>query len=350
MYEELVLQHNIGKRRAKSIDLQLRVKDRRGFIALIQEPYTYRGRVCCLDNQHTKIAHPAQKSKDSPRAIIYHHKDVNIIPCLEFTGRDIAVGIWNIGMPNMPQLVLISVYWSGDDNTLPPKLLRCLAWAAQNNLPVHLGGDLNSHSSFWGSPKDTPRGYVIEQLCFDNTLNILNEGVTPTFITKKAATIIDLTLVSPECEEYVSSWGVITTDGQVDHRPIECRYFSSPPAKKFRQSMKNVDWKAFGSDVSSRMRNWTIPRTMTRNDLDQAVNTWDDIIREVCNIHSEIKVIKPRASIASLWYTPALKEERRTVSLLCTKAFHSGLDADWECFRDARRTYSNNVRKAAREC
>ena len=80
---------------------------------------------------------------------------------------------------------------------LPRKFLDAVEWAAQNQIPIHVGGDLNAHSKLWGSATDTARRFRVEKLLFDYVLMCTNEGEVPTFVTRKASTIIDLTLVSP---------------------------------------------------------------------------------------------------------------------------------------------------------
>ena len=82
----------------------------------------------------------------------------------------------------------------------------------------------------------------MEKLLFDYVLMCTNEGEVPTFVTRKASSIIGLTIVSSECENYLSHWGVITKNGEVDHWLVETRYFTKKPGKEYMQSMKNVDW------------------------------------------------------------------------------------------------------------
>ena len=45
----------------------------------------------------------------------------------------------------------------------------------------------------------------------------MNEGEVPTFVMRKANTIINLTIVSPICERCFSHLGVVTKNGEVDH-------------------------------------------------------------------------------------------------------------------------------------
>ena len=90
-----------------------------------------------------------------------------------------------------------------------------------------------------------------------------------------------------------------------DHRPVETRYFAKKPGKENRQSMKNVDWAKFREDIGERMKGWEIPRTMTRNQLDEEVAKWHSIVREVVGKHSKIVLVRPRDPIVNQWYTMA---------------------------------------------
>ena len=149
MYETTLLQINLGHRRAASYDLQLRTRDLKSFGVLIQEPWVVRNKVVGLSNVH-KLIVASCEDKNPPRAAIYHHRDLKIAPHPAFTGRDVAAGIWDVGTPTVPQMMLISAYWDGKSTVLPQKLIDCLDWCRDNKLPIHLGGDFNAHSTLWG--------------------------------------------------------------------------------------------------------------------------------------------------------------------------------------------------------
>ena len=57
-----------------------------------------------------------------------------------------AVGIWQIGQPDLENISLVSLYWSREAMELPRKFLDAVEWAAQDQIHVHVGGDLNAHS------------------------------------------------------------------------------------------------------------------------------------------------------------------------------------------------------------
>lgn len=357
VYESFLFQINLGKRRAASYDLQLRTQSLGRFIVLAQEPWMVRGRPAGLNPQHRKLV--AACDDDHPaRALIYCHKDAEVAPCPAFTGRDVACGLWDVGMPNLPQVMLISLYWDGRFPSLPQKFLECLKECAEKGIPVHVGGDFNAHQVLWGGRRDTARGNLVQNLMIDYNLVLLNEGDVSTFVNANGSSVIDLTMASPECMEYISSWGVIVKDRKPngesyngsDHRTIETRYISRPPEKMFRRSMKDVDWKLFRSNLSERMRNWAIPRTMTRNELDGYVEEWIRLVSVVCDEFSKLQVVVPRNPVINLWFTKELRDERYAVSCLGRIAVRSKDPLDWDRFHEAGRVYSHNLRKAARSC
>ena len=153
-------------------------------------------------------------------------------------------------------------------------------------------------------------------------------------------------------------WGVKVKDNNLDgstyngsdHRTIESRYFTKAPKKRFRRSMKEVDWKKFRSNLADRLRNWIIPRTMTRNDLDDHVRFFNKALGDTCEEFSTLHVVKPRDPVINLWFTDELRNERKEVASLGRAAVRSGLQNDWDSFHEAQRIYSGNLRKAARAC
>ena len=97
-YELKLFQINLGKRRAASYDLELRTRNLKQFIVLAQEPWMVRGKPAGLNGQH-KWLH-ANCEQDRPaRSLIYYHVDMEISPCPQFTGRDVASALWDIDLP-----------------------------------------------------------------------------------------------------------------------------------------------------------------------------------------------------------------------------------------------------------
>ena len=358
LYETVLLQINLGHRRAASYDLQLRTgKLKKGFIVLAQEPWIVRGRPVGLDTSKKVII--ANCGDEAPsRAMIYHHPDTQVAAHPAFTGRDVAAGLWDTGMPNLQQMMIVSLYWDGKHPTLPAKFIECLKWCKEKKMPIHIAGDFNAHSTLWGGKRDTWRGNLVLKLMFDYDLVLINEGDVATFNVAGKSSVIDLTMTSPECVELISAWGVIVKDKKADgssyngsdHRTIETRYLTKAPEKVFRKSMKEVDWKKFRESLANKLRNWEIPRTMDRNELDGHVSFFTKALSDTCDEFSKLLVVKPRDPIINLWFTKELGEERKSVASLGRTAVRTKATEDWDAFHAAQKTYSSNLRRAARAC
>ena len=105
-------------------------------------------------------------------------------------------------MPNLSEIMLISLYWDSKAKALPEKFLACLKWCGEKRIPVHIGGDFNAHSTLWGGRNNTSRGDLVTKLMFDYNLILLNEGDIATFNiggrnSPEKSSVIDLTLTSP---------------------------------------------------------------------------------------------------------------------------------------------------------
>ena len=343
-----VYQHNIGKRRDKAIDLVTRCDTVDSYICLIQEPYAPHGQVKFFNSFSNIYDRNCGKDRP-PRALISHHPDLPIQPT-QFTGRDVVCALWDIGAPNMSRLMLVSLYWDGTVPNFPRKFLACLEWCEEHDIPLHIAGDFNARSTLWYDRFDTGRGNrVCNDVIFRYDLTLLNEDGIATFRNRRGESIIDLTITSGECGEYMSMWGV-TQRGENDHALIECRYMSKAPAPKFRRSEKNVDWDAFRKSLCQKLRNLHIPDTMDRNDLDDYTEAWNDSVRSSINEFTTSILVKPRPPIVKLWYTEDLRKEKTEVYRLGRVAIRTKRAEDWDIFHEAQRTYSRNLRKAAREC
>ena len=114
--------------------------------------------------------------------------------------------------------------------------------------------------------------------------------------------------------------------------------------------MKNVDWNQFRSSLGERLRNWHIPRTLTRADLDAHVRFLITAINDSCAQFSKLVLVRPRDPVINLWYTEELAQERKSVAALGRRAVRTKEEADWTVFHAAQREYSSNLRRAARAC
>jgi hypothetical protein len=87
----------------------------------------------------------------------------------------------------------------------------------------------------------------MESLLFKYELRVLNEGNSPTFQTRQAATCIDITVATPALASLVTKWTVQNEMHMFDHHLITMELLLRPdklPLRKGR-NLKKVDWDEF---------------------------------------------------------------------------------------------------------
>ena len=81
----------------------------------------------------------------------------------------------------------------------------------------------------------------------------MQQGVTPTFITRRASSIIDLTLCSSNIFESVRRWKVNKEDLCSDHRRIEFTLEGLDCKKGVDQwALKRANWQAFKAFIEAK--------------------------------------------------------------------------------------------------
>ena len=124
---------------------------------------------------------------------------------------------------------------------------------AQLPKPFVILGDLNAHSTLWGGDHPNPQGRIVEDLCSQHDLVVLNDG-SPTFCSSSSGSMsaIDLSICDPSIFLDLE-WSVSDDTSGSDHFPITVTYetsFQEHPVDswKFRQA----DWERYAALVESR--------------------------------------------------------------------------------------------------
>ena len=249
--------------------------------------------------------------------------------------------------------MLFSVYWHHSQKELPRKLLQGIDFCHRHSISYYVGGDFNAHSPLWEDSRSDLRGEQVENLLFNNSCVLLNEGNEPTYLKKGAngrtnESIIDLSFCSIDLAQYVTHWGVDKSWNRSDHRTIEARLDAPLPGPRKRLSAKDVDVEKWRRNLSNEFMNWKISdnRTMTRNDLEARSREFQDKLTKVNNMHMKEVIVRPRAYL-NLWYNNTLRKEKKSVSKLHKKAVRTKLSNDWDSFHEAQRQYTRNIQKAS---
>ena len=95
-----------------------------------------------------------------------------------------------ITLPNGKPVNLINIYIPGSKSLCKEDLDTILD---QVTTPTMIMGDLNAHHTRWGNSNCDSRGNLIDNICTEKNLNILNDGQA----THESGNVIDLTIAKP---------------------------------------------------------------------------------------------------------------------------------------------------------
>ena len=246
------IQLNMHKGIAVTANLVLKMAKYDNYICMVQEPH--------VGTQKSKLAgyppgliHYAKVK--TPRAAIFVSKGLDVWFEARYSGKDLAVVRLSTGDPDVPEVMIASVYLDGggyqvenDDDldrpgprVIPENIRNLVSECSYKGIPLILGIDSNAHSTLWGLETDS-RGERIEEFILDHGLELENHGRRPTFVGRGTETRIDITL-SNEAE--VVDWHVMEEDFLSDHKAISFQMrLRMPNPRSFRPWTK-ADWGLF---------------------------------------------------------------------------------------------------------
>ena len=165
---------------------------------------------------------------------------------MEFCDRDTTIGQWKTGHNNINDIMVPSVYM---DIILPgvwPAAFEQLQdFCNSRKNKVLICGNTNVWSTVWGSRELNNRGKALEDLIFSKNLKIINKGSQPTFFTCRAASTIDVILVTEKTTNLVRNWRVLPDDFSSDHRLIKFGITISAQPPMFSPNWKLGDFCIF---------------------------------------------------------------------------------------------------------
>uniref|UniRef100_A0A293LMC9 RNA-directed DNA polymerase from transposon X-element n=1 Tax=Ornithodoros erraticus TaxID=265619 RepID=A0A293LMC9_ORNER len=150
---------------------------------------------------------------------------------------DKVITVCSIYLP--PSVVVEQRQFENLCNQLPP--------------PFLLLGDLNAHSTFWGSTKVDHRGKMLERVLLTSSICLLNTG-SPTYVNCATQTFssIDLSFCSP-CLYQDVDWKVDENPHGSDHFPVILklgRNVNSLGTRPPRWKQLQADWSTFEKEAN----------------------------------------------------------------------------------------------------
>ena len=227
------VQINLHHCKAATALLERQLKLNKFDIALIQEPYIYKGAIRGLGGTGGTIYQHC--STNDMRTCIYVRNGLNAMPLYNFCSRDLTTIKVRTGGPDA-NILIASAYLPYEDREPPTTLVRDLVnHGHRNNLDLLLGCDANAHHTVWGSSDVNKRGEALLDFVVSSSLQFLNCGNRPTFVDARRAEVIDITLASKRTSRRVSGWHVSDEISGSVHKYICFHYSTETPGVTVRR-------------------------------------------------------------------------------------------------------------------
>ncbi|XP_047999786.1 uncharacterized protein LOC125236912 [Leguminivora glycinivorella] len=187
---QINLQHN----KAATALLARQLKSDKFDIALIQEPYIYKGEIRGLNGTGGTILYICSES--NMRTCIYVKTGIDAMLLNAFCSRDLTtVKIQNKG--GGKALVISSAYLPYEAaDPITTQLRDLVDYGSRANTDLIIGCDANAHHVIWGSSDVNKRGEKVLEFLVSSSLQLLNKGNEPTFVNARRGEVIDITLAS----------------------------------------------------------------------------------------------------------------------------------------------------------
>ena len=310
-------------------------------ISLIQEPQIYRSTVGYVDRSQYNIF---VAKENRARAAIIAKKDINVWALDDYTDHDMVSVITKFRDKNW---VLASVYLDINLSVEKDLLLALVDYCNTNEIPLLVGMDCNAHSPIWGSADNNARGTQLEDLIASNNLNVINRGNTPTFVTSRAKSVIDVTMINDKAlsaAHQVENWRVEEEiPSMSDHKYVMYELGEYNPEKPKYRNLSKANWEYFtkmleedGKDENGEEE----PKSLDE-EAETLMNNIKKALDEACPLRPALNR-KPNK-----WWNLNLEKQRKKVNKLAEKRFFR--DELKEEHKRERLMYTSMIKKAKRE-
>jgi len=190
-------------------------------VALVQEPWIYRGTVRGLNIRGGSIYYDT--TSNIPRTCIVTTGAVKAQRLVQFTSRDLTAVLVTHRVGGITKtIVLASAYLPYDSPDLPTskELADLVEYCKEQKHPLLVGCDTNAHHICWGSSNTNRRGEALLEYLITTDLDILNTGISPTFVVSNRQEVIDISLASNDLAQEIINWKVTDEESLSDHRHI----------------------------------------------------------------------------------------------------------------------------------
>ena len=322
------------------------IHGRKNPIILATEPYSNNKNIIPpinkdLSNFYYKIG------DKRPRAAIVLHKNLTV-KCWEltqFTTPDqVAVKI----QLSSTELILAASYMDINGPVPPQETSPLAKYANDNNIPLIIGSDTNSHHTLWGNKTCNTRGEELLDFLSSLGLSCANKGSSPTFLNSRGHnSIIDLTITNQLGGDLISNWHVSDLYSNSDHRYIMFDITTGPKKEpKQIRLVKNTDWDRF-DEILSNNPNLNNTRINTTTEIDHNIDIINTALREAFEEACPITYISSSVRKPP-WLTREVEEAQRGIRQKLITARKKKTDALWLALRESNKQYNRLISNSQR--
>lgn len=328
-------------------------------LLLLQEPYV--GATRKLDVAGFRVFQGSSSGQPTKAAIVVLDDRLRASSMPDCSTHNM-VGV-KISMSGL-EVGVLSIYLEGDsclDEDLPR--LREVKTALQADHYI-VGGDVNAKSPWWGCDTEDLRGVAISEFVAQESLQIMNEGTTPTFSVfrqgRHYSSIVDITMASDRLAPRVVGWRVDPLLSNLsDHCPIMfgVRIGKGPvmpprPTTRRYNTVK-ADWELFDDGLAASLRGHELTpgrlaAVSSADELDELVTRVTDSVEAACVAAiPPVSICGRRAE--THWWTAELGDLRTATNRLRNRIRNSNSERRQhviERYLAARKEYKEAIQEA----
>ena len=349
-----IIQINLQKSKSATAVLQQSLIEVAGpAIALMQEPYTYKDRVCGMGSTDCIVHSDANHGR--PRAAIVCSKQLNAVSMPQFCSRDVVAIQLQLELGRKGKgkqtAIMASAYLPYEEKEIPSQeLVKLIDHCKRENILLLIGLDANAHHVVWGSTDNNARGYKMLEFLGSKSLDILNQGDDPTFVIARRQEVIDITVASGELTQHVENWRVSKEISMSDHRHIRFRILTREPKLKLYRNPKKTNWEVYESELNKCLQRVEINIKDTGS-LDAITEhiEWSvmSAFKKACPVKRESR------RTGAPWWTGSHKPKLTELRKLCRKSLRTALsrktEENWDQHKEYKHEFQKLIRKSKRE-
>ena len=329
-----VIQLNLNKSYNAGIDLLGKINKKKSFLALVQEPYCYKGSLAAIPGRADYV--PSART-GGPRAAIFADKRLKLREVTHLCTRDLAAGVCVIGNK---QTLVISAYQDINHSVRSEALTKLLDYRSEKRLGLLLATDSNAHCTLWGH-SNNPRGTAMAELITEYGLLLRNIGKEYTYDCQLGKSVIDLTLTC-NLGAGIQNWKVNKSLNFSDHNTITYTMATDilelPPTRPWAKA----DWTLFEAELAE--HDWPIGDFITEKNLNHMVDRLTRVLTsaldKACPLSKACSINKNNP-----WFTPQLKQLRVEVGAAYERKKANNSEQNLAVYKDRLKRYKRLIHK-----